>query len=304
MKHKIVLLICTICFPFFLSAESDTSKVEMDSTALAAAMARVDSTIKALDYKSGKIVLKDNLATITVPEGFAFLESKDAKYILEKIWGNPADNDVLGLLVPKNVNLLEGNSWAVIYTYDDEGHIDDGDAEDYDYTKMLADMKEETEKASVERIKMNYEAIELIGWAKTPFYDKISHKLHWAKELKFGKDSLNMLNYNIRMLGRKGVLVMNIVSGIDNMKTVEVNINPILASTNFNTGNRYEDFDSGTDKVAEYGIGGLIAGGILVKTGLLAKLGLILVKAWKLIAVGFVGLVAGIKKFFGRKKVE
>jgi uncharacterized membrane-anchored protein len=276
----------------------------MDSTALAAAMARVDSTIKALDYKSGKIVLKDNLATITVPEGFAFLESKDAKYILEKIWGNPADNDVLGLLVPKNVNLLEGNSWAVIYTYDDEGHIDDGDAEDYDYTKMLADMKEETEKASVERIKMNYEAIELIGWAKTPFYDKISHKLHWAKELKFGKDSLNMLNYNIRMLGRKGVLVMNIVSGIDNMKTVEVNINPILASTNFNTGNRYEDFDSGTDKVAEYGIGGLIAGGILVKTGLLAKLGLILVKAWKLIAVGFVGLVAGIKKFFGRKKVE
>ena len=42
----------------------------------------------------------------------------------------------------------------------------------------------------------------------------------------------------------------------------------------------------------------------LAKSGLLAKLGVILLKFWKLIALAFVGLVAGISKFFKRKKFD
>ena len=105
------------------------------------------------------------------------------------------------------------------------------------------------------------------------------------------------------MLGRKGVLVMNVIAGMDNMKVVNASMVKILASTAFTSGNRYEDFDNNLDKVAEYGIGGLIAGGILAKTGILAKLGIFFLKAWKIIAVAVVGLFGYIKaKFFGKKE--
>lgn len=303
MKNKLLLLFI-FCTPFFIRAETDSTNIEMDSAALENAIMHIDSVVNSLDYKSGKILLKTDLATVEVPKGFLFLVGKDARYILEDVWGNPEDTDILGILVPEGVNMMAAESWAIVYTYEEDGHVEDDDAEDYDYNELLEEMKTQTIDGSVERVKLGYEAISLVGWAKAPFYDKATHKLHWAKELKFGDDSINTLNYNIRMLGRKGVLVMNIVSGMDNIKTVETKINAILASTNFNNGSRYEDFDSSIDKVAEYGIGGLIAGGILAKTGVLAKIGIFLVKGWKLIAIAVVGLIAAFKNKFFRKKVE
>jgi len=305
MKHKLLSgLLALLPLFTFASKDKDTNKVVLDSAMVEQLLAysKTDSIIKTLNYKTGTIVLGNNIATVTVPKGFLFLESAEAKYILEDVWGNPGDNDVLGILVPKDVNLLEADSWAIVYTYEEDGHIDDGDAADYDYDELLEEMKKQTAEGSIERVRMGYQSIELIGWAKSPYYDKASHKLHWAKEIKFGDDETNTLNYNIRMLGRKGVLVMNVVAGLDNLKTVENNMDAILTSTNFNNGNRYEDFDSSIDKVAEYGIGGLIAGGILAKTGLLAKIGIFLLKGWKLIAVGVVGLFAALKNKIFKKK--
>jgi len=301
---KLFFAALALCMSIGASAAvTDTASTEeMDSVAYDLVMAKLDSAMKALDYKTGKITIQGDLATVTVPEGFAFLDAKDAQFVLTSLWNNPEDHDILGMLVPKGVDLLAAESWAIIYSYEEDGHVDDDDAEDTDYAELLGDMQKNISSNNSSRIAAGYPPMELIGWAKTPFYDKASHKLHWAKEIKFGTDSLNTLNYNIRMLGRKGVLVMNIVSGMDNMKVVEANINKILASTDFTAGNTYADFDSDVDKVAEYGIGGLIAGGILLKTGLLAKLGIFLLKAWKFIAIGVVGLVAFIKKkFTGRK---
>ena len=49
-------------------------------------------------------------------------------------------------------------------------------------------------------------------------------------------------------------------------------------------------------------IGGLIAGGILAKTGLLAKLGLIFAKFAKVIILAIAGLGGAIMKFFRGNK--
>lgn len=298
MTKSIFTAALAMLFSFNISAVTTdtTSTGEMDSVAYSLAMEKLDSVIKGLDYKTGQISIQGELATVNVPDGFVFLGDKDAQFVLTSLWNNPEDHGVLGMMVPKGVDLLAPESWAIIYSYEEDGHVSDDDAEDTDYAELLGDMQKQTIANNSSRVAAGYPSLELVGWAKTPFYDKESHKLHWAKEIKFGTDSVNTLNYNIRMLGRKGVLVMNIISGMDNMKTVESNIDKILASTNFNTGNKYEDFDSGVDKVAEYGIGGLIAGGILLKTGLLAKLGLILLKTWKFIAIGVVGLFAFIRK--------
>ena len=59
-----------------------------------------------------------------------------------------------------------------------------------------------------------------------------------------------------------------------------------------------------TDKVAEYGIGALVAGGILAKTGFFSLVGKFLLAAWKFILIGIIALWGTIKKFFGGKKKE
>ena len=48
----------------------------------------------------------------------------------------------------------------------------------------------------------------------------------------------------------------------------------------------------------------MIAGKALLKAGILAKIGLVLAKFWKLIAVGFFAFFAGIRKLFGSKETD
>ena len=85
---------------------------------------------------------------------------------------------------------------------------------------------------------------------------------------------------------------------------VKGDIVPILASVNFAEGHKYSDFNPDVDAIAAYGIGGLIAGKVLAKAGILAKLGILLAKFWKIIALAVIGLGAGFKKFFSRQKEE
>ena len=64
-------------------------------------------------------------------------------------------------------------------------------------------------------------SVNLIGRAKAPRYDNQTHKLYWAKELKFGSHLENTLNYDIRMLGRGGVLVLTGVAGMSQLTEIE-----------------------------------------------------------------------------------
>lgn len=112
------------------------------------------------------------------------------------------------------------------------------------------------------------------------------------------------MNYDVRILGRKGFIELTAISDIGALSTVNSGIVPLLESINFKEGHRYSDFDPNLDKIAAYGIGGLIAGKVLLKTGLLAKVGLIFAKSWKIILIVFAGLGGVAGKFFRRKETE
>ena len=150
------------------------------------------------------------------------------------------------------------------------------------------------------RSENGYPRLSLKGWAKPPFYDQVNKKLHWAKEFNTGEEP-NTLNYDIRILGRKGHVSLNAISTMDYLDEVDAHIDDVIYSVNFTEGNRYADFNPKMDKVAAYGIGGLIAGKVLAKAGILAKLGVFAAKFWKLIVVGFIALGAGVRKFFNGK---
>lgn len=265
---------------------------------------QIRALVDNLKFQTGEIALKDGLAKIALPEDFRFLGPEETNTVLTKVWSNPPGAHPLGMIVPARVDLLSESAWAVIVTWDEDGYVKDDDAAKINYTDLLKQMKEGIHAANEEREKAGYPAMELVGWAAPPRYDAATKKMYWAKELSFAGSDEHTLNYNLRLLGRRGVLVLNAVAGISQLPEIEQATPTILRMVEFQQGHRYADFTPGKDKVAAYGLAALVAGGVLAKTGLFAKLGLIFAKGAKLIIIGIVALSAAIKKLFAKKDVN
>ena len=272
--------------------------------------AKVEAFLKTLHPKTGDVSVPEAQATLKLGNNYSYLGADDAQRVLTQLWDNPPDKEVLGMILPSTDPkvLLNEKSWAVVVTYSSEGHVSDDDAAKIDYDDILKDMQKATKEENPERLKQGYPAIELMGWAEQPRYDSASHKLYWARDLKFtstdGKDEGRTLNYAIRVLGRHGYLSLNAVAPMAELAQVSADMPEVVSMTEFDPGNRYTDFNSSTDKLAAYGIGALVAGGIAAKAGLFAKLGLLLLKFSKLILVGFAAIGGFIAKLFGRKKAS
>lgn len=256
----------------------------------------------SMERQQGEIKLLDGVATLHVPDGFYYLNPADTRKVLVDVWGNPpqSSSDTLGMLFPAGSTPFDQESWGAIIEYEEDGYVSDDDADQIDYRQLLSQMQQSTREASHERVSQGYESIELVGWAAEPFYDQQSHKLHWAKEVKFGdQPAENTLNYNIRVLGRKGVLVLNFVAGMSQKPVIDQQIDSVLAMADFDQGSRYEDFNPDLDTVAAYGIGALVAGKVAAKTGLLAA-ALIFLKKFGIII--FAAVAAFFGKLFKRNK--
>ncbi|WEF32686.1 DUF2167 domain-containing protein [Pseudoduganella chitinolytica] len=260
-----------------------------------------EQLLASLKFQEGKISLPGGVATLDLPAGFRYLAPADAGRLLSEGWGNPPGIETLGMIVPTAVNPLTRAGWGVVVTYEKEGHVKDDDADSIKYDELLKTMQESMQEANEERKKQGYQPMTLVGWAEAPRYDKASHKLYWAKELHSAGDAQNGLNYNIRVLGREGVLVLNAVAGMDQIAQIRKEMKTVTAFSDFTPGNRYADFDEKTDKVAEYGLAALIAGGAAAKLGLFGKLFALLLAFKKVVIVGIGALGFGIAKRFGRK---
>jgi uncharacterized membrane-anchored protein len=257
----------------------------------------LDSLEARFQYQQGEIQLADSIGTLNVPETFRFLDAQQSRFVLEQLWGNPEDETVMGMIVPANKPITSDDAWAFIVTYEEMGYVEDDDADDIDYDDLLEEMKTDAAAANEARVQGGYEPIEIVGWASEPFYDQDNKVLHWAKEIKFGETDVNTLNYNVRILGRKGVLVMNAVSSIGDLPEVQKSITPVLSSFTYADGLKYSDFDPDYDEVAAWTIGGLVAGKVLAKTGLIA----LLLKNIKLIIIGLGAFATGIWRWYKKK---
>lgn len=269
--------------------------------------AQAKQFVQSLQFRSGEIAVPQAQAHFRLGSEFRYLDKPDARRVLEEFWGNPPDDDVLGLVVPAATPLDSEQSWAVVVTYSDEGYVTDEDAAKIDYGKLLAELKQGTQEENAERKKAGYETVDLVGWAVPPRYDGDAKKMYWAKELAFEGSEQHTLNYDIRVLGRRGYLSLNAVSGMGELDTVRAGMQQLLPMTEFDDGARYADYDADTDKLAGYGIATLIGGGIAAKAGLFAKLGALLLGLKKLLIPLVLVVLAFGKKLlglFGRGKNE
>lgn len=240
----------------------------------------------SLKYQQGKIVLPNGKAELNLSEKFRYLSPEDTERLLVEAWGNPKSDPSLGMIVPADVSPLDPAGWGVVVEYEDSGHVSDADAMEINYDDLLADMKASAKASNEERIKAGYGAIDLVGWASKPYYDAAGHRLHWARELKFDDSSDNTLNYNIRVLGREGVLVLNAIAGMAQFAAIKPELEQVVKVAEFTPGNRYSEFNEATDRMSEYGLAALVAGGVAAKAGWFAPVLLFLKKFGVLLVLG------------------
>ena len=298
-----------LCFGTGLHASSDTTATDtlsFDAQGFLDSLRNtyIDSVESSYTFQHGSVELSGGIATIELPTGFKFLNEEQAKRVIVDLWGNPGADGVLGIVFPEADGVFADSSYAFVVQYDEIGYVKDDDADDIDYDDLLKQLQEEEVAENKQREDMGYEPVYTVGWAAQPFYDKERKILHWAKELQFGDSAeSNTLNYNVRVLGRKGVLILNAVGGMSQLGLVQQHIPDVLGIVKFNEGYKYEQFDSKVDDVAAWTIGGLVAGKVLAKVGLFA----IIAKFGKVIVLALLAAGGAIWKFFGgrsKKKEE
>lgn len=267
-----------------------------------AAMSRDQATFdKGLHKQTGDVTIPGAGAVLHLGNQYYFLAADDARKVLVDVWGNPPSeaDGVLGLVIPAGKTVFD-NAWGAVITFKDSGYVTDDDADSADYDKILTDMKSGEADTNAERVKGGYKAIHLVGWAQPPSYDKANHSLIWARDLKFDGAPVDTLNYDVRILGRKGVLSMNMLWDMPHLAEVRAAAQDFGKVASFTGGSTYAEYNSGTDKAAGYGLAGLV--GLGVGVAVAKKLGLLAIffGFGKWILIGFAAVAAATRKWIGR----
>src|SRR5262245_21604052 len=103
MKKILLFLSMAFCLQLVYATGEDTMTAEdVDD------IVRNDSILKSFHYKTGRVVIGKNLATIDVPPGCLFLESEEARILMEDIFGNVPDPGCMGVMLSDTPNMFTG----------------------------------------------------------------------------------------------------------------------------------------------------------------------------------------------------
>lgn len=237
-------------------------------------------------------VLLGDQAEIFLPEDLSFIAESKAGEAVELTENLPSGLEV-GLI-------FSDEGWFIIFEFADEGYVKDDEKTDLDADAMLKSITESTNENNKELIKRGWSPLYVQGWYQPPRYNSQTHNLQWAVEIKSdttdGRSSQS-INYNTRILGRYGYMMISLVSTMDSIDYRIDRLNSLLESYQFKQGNTYAEYKEG-DKLAEYGLSALIVGGgaaLASKTGVFKWL-------WKVLIAVFVAISGFFKKIYNKFK--
>lgn len=269
---------------------------------------RLERIAAQLHPVTGDVRLPAANAILHLGDDYYFLPAEEARLVLTEAWGNPPEmaTGVLGMVFPAGRTFAD-DTWGAVITYDASGYVSDEDAESTDYAELMGQLQSGEAEVNAERQRQGYPTQHLVGWAQTPAYDRRTHSVVWAQNIQFQGSPENTLNYDIRMLGRHGVLSLNMVTVMSKLAETRQAAQRFAAAAEFTQGARYADFQQG-DRVAEYGVAGLIAASVgaaaAKKAGLIALLLAFAKKGFVLILAGLALIGGFFRRLFGRKEEE
>ena len=215
-----------------------------------------ESVVGDISWVDGEVRIPGARASLVVSDGFGYLDSYDAQRVLTRVWENPQDSGVLGLLIPLNVDLMSYDAWGVVIRYLPDGFLPDDAFERTDVALLMQEMQRQTRLANLE---FGYGGLELIGWAPSPQYDPSRNLLFWGKSLENPRDNSRTLNLSYRLLGRKGIMALTAVATPEAADEVTAAMSQLVDQIAFEPGYGYSDYDPSRDELTLYGFRGLIA---------------------------------------------
>lgn len=251
------------------------------------------------DVLNGPVTAKlGTVSQIEVPEGFVFLDGNGTRALLAASGERTSGNE-LGFLRPTNA------PWSVFFEFDEIGYVKDAEKEKLDADALLDSIKRGTEAQNKNREAAGHPPLIVVGWEQPPKYNPESQNLEWA--IRATSEGQPILNYNTRLLGRKGAMEVVLVCDPDDLAATLPAYKKLLADHKFGTGESYAEYRPG-DKVAKYGLAALVVGGAAVgaaKLGLFAWLAVFFKKGFKVIIIALIAVVAMFKnviaKILGRR---
>lgn len=221
-------------------------------------------------------------AKINLKDGLILLNGSDGNKLLES-WGN-LPSQLEGLILDST------GTWCITFEFDNIGYVKDDEKEDLNADEILKAKKEAQEESNKMRQQQGLGNLFIQGWSTEPNYNPDTNNLEWGMMLRDDSGVMN-INHEVRILGRHGVMNATLICSPEEQTRLLPTLRKALASFEYNSGNKYSEFKEG-DKIAEYGLTGLIVGGGAF----------VIWKFWKFIVAGVVALGAGIKKIFGKAK--
>ncbi len=285
-----------------LPSPAVTKEVSPEGSTIEADAAPSEAPTFVWEHGPKKIDLGHDIQ-LDLPEGYLYLDKAQTPKF-KKVTGNLSSPDEIGILASES----RDEQWFIVMAFDDSGYIRDNETLDAD--AILKSIQNSNQEANKERTREGLNPLHVDGWNEFPRYDTSLHHLIWS--LAIHSDDEKVINHRTRILGRYGYVSLNLVTSPETIARDTESASTVLKATHFKVNARYEDYDKENDKVAEYGLTGLILGGAgigaakVVKIGLLAKFGqillVLLVKTKGAIVLVFAPLISLVKKLFKTKR--
>ena len=257
--------------------------------------------VKSATIGPKSIKLRDQ-ATLALPSGAAFIPEAPARALMQR-FGNKTSDNLLGIIAP-----WEQSDWIITLEYFSTGYVSDDDAKNWNPDDLLKSIRDNTQQDNAYRREHGAPELDVLGWVEKPHYDNATHRLIWSVLVKRKGEPANAvgsINYRMYALGREGYLSLNMIANPATIEERKPIAAAMLSHVNFDGGKRYTDFNSTTDRVAEFGLAALIGGVVVKKLGLFALIAAFVIKGAKFLVVLAAGAVAAARRFFrGGKPAE
>jgi len=284
---KSLLIACLSLLAFGMAANAKVPQNEAEREAAA----------KTLTWRNGQsLTLPLSHGTLKAPDAIGQLLGSDAASLWEILNATEAPFGTEAVLYDPKTETL------VFYQKVADGYVRLDDWNDVDADAMLKSVSEATEAGNATRRNAGLPAIHVLGWLERPHLDRTTNTVQWAFEARDEQHG-SLVNSVALLLGRDGFEKLTWIGKKDDidkglLKTAQ-------ASFAFPVGQLYTDFQPG-DKVAEYGIAGLIAAvlgvKLVTKLGLVAAALVLLKKFGVVLLVPVVGAVAWIRRRLSRQQ--
>ena len=190
-------------------------------------------------------------AKVAVPDDCVFTGAEGTRQFME-LNENPTSGIERGTVLCR---LVDGNgeteaTWFAVFEFDDSGYVKDNEKSSLDADAILATLKEGDQHGNRERKERGWSAIYLDGWADAPHYDDQTKNLTWATRLHDDEES-QVLNHSVRLLGRGGVMSVDLVVSPEHYQRALPAFNGVIGSSS----TAARPTPSGArDKIAAYGL--------------------------------------------------